>query len=279
MGAGIDFAEAQIEAANLPKDSTAATATRIAGGGAGLIVDFLLPIAPGLGAAASSFKAARQTIAIEKALGSTSSVAKTAAINAAKAAAGEVGRAIPFASRYVAPEYGLDVFSQSLTRYGQSADNIETMKDLVNIAEEVDLKKLSDADDAVRLDIIEQAWKTKIQPQSGGTFDNWLLKTSKVSDATDPAIYGFIKSEMPNAQKRALLSDALRPAQKAALARGTALSSEELMKDLISFAISKDIDVSKMKLRLPNGQANVAEILEAIANKTMPTVLSKEAKF
>jgi hypothetical protein len=51
------------------------------------------------------------------------------------------------------------------------------------------------------------------------------------------------------------------------------------MKDLISFAISKDIDVSKMKLRLPNGQANVAEILEAIANKTMPTVLSKEAKF
>ena len=276
MGAGIDFAEAQIESANLPKDSAAATATRIAGGGAGLMVDFLLPIAPGLGAAASSFRAARQTLAIEKALGSTSSVAKTAAINAAKAAAGEIGRAIPFASRYVAPEYGLDVFSQSLTRYGQSADNIETMKDLVNIAEEVDLKKLSDADEAARLIILEDAWKTKIQPQSGGTFDNWLLKTSKVSDATDPAIYGFIKSEMPNAQKRALLSDALNNDAKAALARGTALSSEELMKDLISFAISKDIDVSKMKLRLPNGQANVAEILEAIANKTMPTVLSKE---
>ena len=276
MGGGLDIAEAAIEASGLPKDSPYATTARIAGGGAGLIIDFLLPVVPGFGAAASSFKAASQTLAIEKALGSTSSVAKTAGLNAAKAAAGEIGRAIPFASRYVAPEYGLDVFSQSLTRYGKNGDNIETMKDLVNIAEDVDLKKLSDADEAARLIILEQAWKTKVQPQRGGTFNDWLLKTSKVSDATDPAIYGFIKSEMPNAQKRALLSDALNNDAKAALARGTALSSEELMKDLISFAISKDIDVSKMKLRLPNGQANVPEILEAIANKTMPTVLSKE---
>ena len=277
MGGGLDIAEAAIEASGLPKDSPYATTARIAGGGAGLIIDFLLPVVPGLGAATSSFKAASQTLAIEKALGSTSSVAKTAALNAAKAAAGEIGRAIPFASRYVAPEYGLDVFSQSLTRYGKNSDNIETMKDLVSIAEDVDLKKLSNADGAVRLDIIEQAWKTKIQPQSGGNFNDWLLRTSKVSDATDPAIYGFIKSEMPNAQKRALLSDALNNDAKAALARGTALSSEELMKDLISFAISKDIDVSKLKLKLPNGQANVPDILEAIANKTIPTVFSKEA--
>ena len=276
MGGGLDIAEAAIEASGLPKDSPYATTARIAGGGAGLIIDFLLPVVPGFGAATSSFKAASQTLAIEKALGSTSSVAKTAGLNAAKAAAGEIGRAIPFASRYVAPEYGLDVFSQSLTRYGKNGDNIETMKDLVNIAEDVDLKKLSDADEAARLIILEQAWKTKVQPQRGGTFNDWLLKTSKVSDATDPAIYGFIKSEMPNAQKRALLSDALNNDAKAALARGTALSSEELMKDLISFAISKDIDVSKLKLKLPNGQANVPDILEAIANKTIPTVLSKE---
>lgn len=276
MGGGLDFAEAMIEDAGLPKDSAAATATRIAGGGAGLIIDFLLPIVPGLGAATSSFKAASQTVAIEKALGSTSSVAKAAGLNAAKAAAGEIGRAIPFASRYVAPEYGLDVFSQSLTRYGKNSDNIETMKDFVSIAEDVDLKKLSEADEAARLIILEDAWKTKVQPQRGGTFDDWLLKTSKVSDATDPAIYGFIKSEMPNAQKRALLSEGMSNTAKAAMARGTALSSEELMKDLISFAISKDIDVSKMRLRLPNGQANVPEILEAIANKTMPTVFSKE---
>jgi len=200
MGAGIDISDAAIEASGLPKDSAAATVSRYIGGGAGLIIDFLLPIVPGAGAATAATRAAVQTARIEKALQPTSSVAKTAVANAARAAAGEAGRAIPFASRYISPEYGTDIYSRAITRFSDDATNIKSMEDLLVISERLDgdeLKAFAAKAPDEKLEQLEEIWQTEGLRLGDETWEQAQVRLGKIADITDDTIYKRYKKIQP----------------------------------------------------------------------------------
>ena len=276
-GAGVDIAEAAIESAGLPKDSAAATAARALGGGAGLIIDFLLPIVP-LPPIGQAGKAAILSYKTTSALEPTVSVGRKVALaaqDAAKKAAGDTGRAIPFLARYVSPEFGNDVVSSAIARFGFDSTNLQSMADLVKLSDELpkDFARLSPDDKA---SAIENIWQTSFKRSADETFLDFEQRMSKVGDIYDASTYKGLKRSQPDMLKRATLDAALTPEQKARIARGATLASADLSQAVIRFALSNDIDIAKILPEFTPGPEGMSVLLEEVAKRSYGKTISSE---
>lgn len=287
MGAGVDVADAAIEASGLPKDSGVASASRALGGGAGLIVDFLLPVVPGLGSAQAAAKAAGQTVALGKLLPktykavTTKELLKNAAKNAAKAAAGEAGRAVPFASRYISPEYGNDIYSQTIYKFGNDSMNNLNMAHALRLSQmiEDDLGSLKTFDKMT--DVQKEGVLLTISDQiSGGARDPYLVLSSIeqiVGDLKDIKTHKQLRNMYTDMVKRAILEEALDPKTKESLANQALMTSNEALKDLITYFSKADPTgvASGLKLKMRTGltkavqDLSVEELLDLAAKNTL----------
>lgn len=276
-GAGVDIAEAAIESAGLPKGSAAATAARALGGGAGLMIDFLLPIVPLPGIAAPT-RAGILSYKTAGALDPTATVSKKAyeaASAAAKKAAGDTGRAIPFLSRYVSPEFGNDVFSSAIARFGSDQTNLQSMADLIKLSNELpkDFARLSPDDKA---SAIENIWQTSLRRSAEETFLDFEQRMSKVGDIYDTSTYKTLQRSQPDILKRATLDAALTPEQKARIARGATLASSELSEAVIKFSLANDIDIAKILPEFTPGEEGLNALLEEVAKRSYGKTISTE---
>jgi hypothetical protein len=269
MGAGLSIADEAIEGAGLPPDSTAATASRFLGGGAGLLIDFLLPVAPGFGSATAAIKAAAGTSKAERALGlSTSVVTANAAKNAARAAAGEAGRSIPFLSRAIAPEYGRDYYSKALDRYASNPENIEAMKDATAISTAISKEDLAkwNSEDFDKVDALDRAWDT-VKGTRSESINDVLARTSNVGDLKDLDFHKSIRRDATEVLKRASLAKNLTPEELLQIALGSISVSRKEIKSLASFVdeLSKSPDLKN----------DAVSLLKALASK----IASKDPKL
>jgi len=260
MGAGLSIADEAIEGAGLPPDSTAATASRFLGGGAGLLIDFLLPVAPGFGSATAAIKAAAGTSKAERALGlSTSVVTANAAKNAARAAAGEAGRSIPFLSRAIAPEYGRDYYSKALDRYASNPENIEAMKDATAISTAISKEDLAkwNSEDFDKVDALDRAWDT-VKGTRSESINDVLARTSNVGDLKDLDFHKSIRRDATEVLKRASLAKNLTPEELLQIALGSISVSRKEIKSLASFVdeLSKSPDLKNDAISLLRGLAS-----------------------
>ena len=114
---GADAADAAAISAGLPEsylESTAGTASRYLGGGAGLAFDFALPIFPLVGTASRATRAGIGAAKVGKGLGVPSSrIVGRAALQAA-------GKDIPFAGRYIFSKRPFDQTSAFLKVYAET---------------------------------------------------------------------------------------------------------------------------------------------------------------
>ena len=242
MTVGKDIADAASEAAGLPPDSEIAKGARWLGGGAGLIIDFLLPVVPGYGSARAGIKAGIQTAKIGEAMATpTATVAKAVAWNAVKAAGGEAAKAVPFSSKYISPEYGQDIYSGALTRFATDEANLRTMENIIDVGNDLP-PGFDKLEYGAKKDWLETYWDTNLR-YGNETFDEFQARTAKVADIYDPATYTSLKRSQPQVLKRATIDDALPPEAKARIARRSPFTSSELTKELVDFANRNNIDV------------------------------------
>ena len=325
LGAGLSIADAAIEYSGLPKDDDAAKAARYLGGGAGLIVDFLLPVFPGINAASAGLKATRTSMAAEKALGKTSTVSAatlaglkrsgaevlkatapfvTAVPSVSASAASAVGKgleavssptSVSGASRrtsaagsalqsgaakvkaaLIAPEFADDIVSSAITRFGKDKQNQRIMSQLIEMEDALDFAKIRKAPDPdVELATqLEAIYNASPGTWGSGTFDAWASATSKVADPLDQATWRDLRGDLPSSIRRASISDALNPTQKAGIARGSALTSDDMTKALLDLALRKNLDLEPIvRVRSGNIPATVSgltadKLLEIIVKGT-----------
>lgn len=298
MTVGTDISDASIEAAGMDRDEPLARASRYLGGGAGLIIDFLLPVVPGYSTAKAGLKAGIRSTKIRGALPksppvkppaipptipptklqSTTDAAKRVLAevaastpyqvggDVAKAMVKESGLAdvynaavdfgkidvpkgpafskrrapVPFPMKRLAPEYGDDIYAATLARYANDPDNLETMDDILYLASRMP-KDFSKLDAEAKLAALKKAWEEIAGRRYNESFEQFQARTSKIADILDPATYENLRKAQPDVLRRATLDDALSPEIKQKIAREAAVSSDELLKEVINFAVANEL--------------------------------------
>ena len=237
MGAGLSISEAASDAAGLPKDDPARTASNVLGGGAGLIVDFLLPVVPGVGAVTKGLKSGAAAAATERALGATTAVVAGEALKRGTLSA--VREGVPFASRFIAPELADDVVGAGLSKYANDASNKRNALELLQFSDELSstgtLKQMESMNLEDKRKLLEEAYNKTPKQTSFAEFEKNIARTFDDGALYDVNFHNKLASDGAAVLTRATLDVGLSEASKSKLAEGAALSSDDLMTDVLRY--------------------------------------------
>jgi len=234
MGAGYDIGKAASDAAGLSEDATSRKAAEYIGGGAGLIIDFLLPVVPGVGAAKGAVKAGLKASSVNTILPKAAKLSVATSVR--KGAIRGLVEDLPFVSK-VSPYLGDDVYSQAVARYGQDAGNTSTMKDILKVSAKMDeqesIVKLNPEKADKNKELIQEAMKEARVP---GNAEDLIKKAYDLGfDIEQEAIHRTILGDAKTALRRSVLDGGLSPETKLRLSEGAAQLTDRDLVELLVF--------------------------------------------
>ena len=258
MGAGYDIGKAASDAMGLAEDDPGRQAAQYVGGGAGLILDMMIPIVPGSatvrGAVAGGLKSATAARAL-------SIAPKYGMLKAAlKGGAREAISDVPFLAR-LSPRLVDDIYSSSIARFGEDATNKAIMKDILKVSGEMDeagdIAKLVKDDPDVNTTIIEDAMR---RAGNNGSAEELMVSAKRLGfDLEEAATHGRIKSDAGPNLRKSVLDEGLSDQTKLRLGESNAQLSDADLAELYLY-LSRDsrngiIDLKPYKLQGPTVDA------------------------
>ena len=231
MGGGYDIGKAASDAVGLAEDDPARQAAQYVGGGAGLILDMMIPIAPGSATVRGAISGAGKAAAASRALSTGS---KYGMLNAAlRGGAREFVSGVPILGR-LTPRLVDDIYSSSIARFGEDVTNKALMKDILKVSGELDeagdVAKLVKDKPAENKALIEAAMKAA---GNNGSADEFMASARALGfDLEDAATHGRIKKDASSNLRKSVLDEGLSDDTKLRLGESNAQLSDADLAEL-----------------------------------------------
>jgi hypothetical protein len=240
MGAGYDIGKAASDAVGLAEDDPARQAAQYVGGGAGLILDMMIPIVPGYSTVRGAIGGGLKAATAGRALSITP---KYSILNAAlRGGAREAIADVPLLGR-LSPRLVDDVYSSSIVRFGEDATNRALMKDILKVSGEMDeagdIAKLVKDDPDVNTPIIEDAMR---RAGNGGSAEEFMASAKRLGfDLEEAQIHNRIKSDAGPNLRKSVLDEGLSDDTKLRLGESNAQLSDADLAELYLY-LSRSAD-------------------------------------
>jgi hypothetical protein len=273
MGAGYDIGKAASDAVGLSEDDPARQAAQYVGGGAGLILDMMIPIVPGYSAARGAIGGGLKAATAGRAL---NIAPKYSILNAAlRGGAREAISDVPFLAR-LSPRLVDDVYSSSIVRFGEDAANKALMKDILKVSGEMDeagdIAKLVKDDPDVNTAIIEDAMR---RAGNGGSAEEFMASAKRLGfDLEEAQIHNRIKGDAGPNLRKSVLDEGLSDDTKLRLGESNAQLSDA---DLAELYLYLNRSAKNGVIDLSSFQGPTVDAINAI-RKALPRTKSGAIK-
>lgn len=231
MGAGYDIGKAASDAVGLSEEDPARQAAQYIGGGAGLILDMMIPIVPGYSAVRGAVGGGLKAATAGRAL---SIAPKYSILNAAlRGGFREAISDVPFLAR-LSPRLVDDIYSSSIVRFGEDATNRALMKDILKVSGEMDeagdIAKLVKDEPDVNTPIIEDAMR---RAGNGGNAEEFMASAKRLGFNLEEAqIHNRIKGDAGPNLRKSILDEGLSDDTKLRLGESNAQLSDADLAEL-----------------------------------------------
>lgn len=273
MGAGYDIGKASSDAAGLGEDDIARQAAQYIGGGAGLVVDFLIPIVPGFNTAKTALQAGVKASAASRALSLAPKMSVTKAV--LRGAGRGFVEDVPVLSK-LSPQLADDIYSSSIAKFGTDRTNQSIMKNILKVSGEMDaadaVKALDNGATQANTNSIEAAMRAANIP---GSVDDFMASARRLGfDLEDKATHARIKGDLNTNVRKSLIDDGLSDPSKLRLAESNAQLSDKDLAELYIFLKNTGNGrgiISTAGLQKPTADA-IAEIRTGLARAKIGNV-------
>ena len=238
MGGGYDIGKAASDAMGLAEGDPGRQAAQYIGGGAGLILDMMIPVVPGSATVRGAISGAGKAAAASRAL---SIAPKYSILNAAlRGGAREAVSGVPLLGR-LTPRLVDDIYSSSIARFGEDVTNKALMKDILKVSGELDeagdVAKLVKDKPAENKALIETAMKSA---GNNGSADQFMASARALGfDLEDAATHGRIKKDASSNLRKSVLDEGLSDDTKLRLGESNAQLTDADLAELYLY-LSRD---------------------------------------
>lgn len=273
MGAGYDIGKAASDAVGLSEDDPARQAAQYVGGGAGLILDMMIPIVPGYSTVRGAIGGGLKAATAGRALNITP---KYSILNAAlRGGAREAISDVPLLGR-LSPRLVDDVYSSSIVRFGEDAANKALIKDILKVSGEMDeagdIAKLVKDDPDVNTPIIEDAMR---RAGNGGSAQEFMASAKRLGfDLEEAQIHNRIKLDAGPNLRKSVLDEGLSDNTKLRLGESNAQLSDA---DLAELYLYLNRSAKNGVIDLSSFQGPTVDAINAI-RKALPRTKSGAIK-